>query len=298
MGGLRDMQVEYLLMTEGVGTMAESIQSGLVQATQVAREAAVRRAANGVHFATFGETGLDDADLVRMVQAVPSAVAAALGRKTYYFVPLALAEGRNTESAGHRSGNEETTISPVYTAELAEQAICHRNVALGAGAEKGTGKNDEGSEGVFISTRLLSDRFSLAFELFINVGHAFVDAAGVPESFSELAWNQAVTDVRGETSLDAWECRAQAVGGGQNAGREGGPKIDEKARTEFIEAAFSDAIAIYLLSLSVDFDYSELREREYPLLAPQALAERLRLVARLFPPNAEYEFAIRYRRRA
>jgi hypothetical protein len=116
-------------------------------------------------------------------------------------------------------------------------------VALGAGAEKGTGKNDEGSEGVFISTRLLSDRFSLAFELFINVGHAFVDAAGVPESFSELAWNQAVTDVRGETSLDAWECRAQAVGGGQNAGREGGPKIDEKARTEFIEAAFSDAIA-------------------------------------------------------
>ena len=285
-------------MVEGAKAMAESIQSGLVQATQVAREATVRRAANGVYFATFGETGLDDADLVRMVQAVPSAVAAALGRKTYYFVPLALAEGRNAESAGHRSGNEETTISPVYTAELAEQAICHRNVALGAGAEKGTGKNDEGSEGVFISTRLLSDRFSLAFELFINVGHAFVEAAGVPESFSELAWNQAVTDVRGETSLDAWECRAQAVGGGQNAGREGGPKIDEKARTEFIEAAFSDAIAIYLLSLSVDFDYSELREREYPLLAPQALAERLRLVARLFPPNAEYEFAIRYRRRA
>jgi hypothetical protein len=298
MGEIRVMQVEYLFMVEGVGTMAEGIQSGLVQATQVAREAAVRRSANGVHFATFGETGLDDADLVRMVQAVPSAVAAALGRKTYYFVPLALAEGRNAESAGHRSGNEETTISPVYTAELAEQAICHRNVALGAGAEKGAEKNDEGSEGVFISTRLLSDRFSLAFELFINVGHAFVDAAGVAESFSELAWNQAVADVRGETSLDAWECRAQAVGGGQSAGRDGKPKIDEKARTEFIEAAFSDAIAIYLLSLSVDFDYSELREREYPLLAPQALAERLRLVARLFPPNAEYEFAIRYRRRA
>jgi hypothetical protein len=271
--------------------MAESIQSGLVQATQVAREAEVRRAANGVRFAAFGETGLDDANLVRMVQAVPMDVAAALGRKTYYFVPLALAEGRNAESAGHRSGNEETMISPAYTAELAEQSICHRNVALGAGG-------DAGEEGVFISTRLLRDRFSLAFELFINVGHAFVDEAGVPESFSELTWNQAVADVRGETSLDAWESRAQAVGGGQNAGRGGKPKIDEKARTEFIEAAFSDAIAIYMLSLAVDFEYSELREREYPLLAPQALAERLRLVARLFPPNAEYEFAIRYRRRA
>jgi len=266
--------------------LAESIQSGLVQATQVAREAAVRRAANGVRFAAFGETGLDDADLVRMVQAVPTAVAAALGRKTYYFVPLALAEGRNAESAGHRRGNEETMISTVYSAELAEMAICHRNVALGGG-------EDAGEEGVFISTRLLRDRFSLAFELFINVGHAFVDEAGVPESFSELAWNQAVADVRGETSQDAWESRAQALGGGQNAGR-----TDEKAKTEYLEAAFSDAIAIYLLSLAVDFDYSELREREYPLLAPQPLAERLRLVARLFPPNAEYEFAIRYRRRA
>jgi hypothetical protein len=278
--------------------MAEGIQSGLVQATQVAREAAVRRAANGISFVTFGDTGLEDAGLVRMVQAVPSSVAAALGRKTYYFVPLALAEGRSSESAGHRSGNEETMISPVYTAELADLAICHRNVELGAGADGAAVAGEEGREGVFISTRLLSDRFSLAFELFINVGHAFVDEAGVPESFSELAWNQAVADVRGETSQDAWESRAQAVGGGQNAERDGRPRIDEKAKTEFIEAAFSDAIAIYLLSLAVDFDYSELREREYPLLAPQALADRLRLVARLFPPNPEYEFAIRYRRRA
>ena len=57
-------------------------------------------------------------------------------------------------------------------------------------------------------------------------------------------------------------------------------------------------MSLKAISLSVDFDYSELREREYPLLAPQALAERLRLVARLFPPNPTYEFAIRYRRRA
>ncbi len=282
-------------MAEVVGTMAESLQSGLVQATQVAREAALRRAANGIAFAAFGETGLDDAELVRMVQAVPSAVGAALERKTYYFVPLALAEGRGSEFTGHRSGNEETMISPVYTAELADLAICHRNVALGGGVADA---DEEGREGVFISTRLLNDRFSLAFELFINVGHAFVDVAGVPESFSELAWNQAVADVRGETSLDAWESRAQAVGGGQYAERDGRPRIDEKAKTDYLEAAFSDAVAIYMLSLAVDFDYSELREREYPLLAPQALADRLRLVARLFPPNAEYEFAIRYRRRA
>jgi len=52
-----------------------------------------------------------------------------------------------------------------------------------------------------------------------------------------------------------------------------------------------------MLSLTLDFDYADLREREYPLLAPAALAERLRHVAELFPPNAGYEFEIRYRRR-
>jgi hypothetical protein len=274
--------------------MAESIQGGLVLATQVARETSVRQSPNGIHFAVFGDTGLDEAELARMVQAVPSAVSAALDRKIYYFVPLAMAEGRSAEAAGHRSGNESTMVSSGYTADLADLAICHRNVALGAGS----GANGDEGEGVFISSRLLSDRFSLAFEFFINVGHAFVDEAGVSESFAELAWNQAVADVRGETSQDAWESRALALGGGENAIRDGKPRTDEKAKADFLEAAFSDAVAIYLLSLSVDFDYSELREREYPLLAPQALADRLRLVARLFPPNPDYEFAIRYRRRA
>jgi len=274
--------------------MAEGIESGLVLATQVAQEAVVRQSPNGIRFAAFGENGLDDAELVRMVQAVPAAIAAALASKVYYFVPLALAEGRAAETAGHRSGNEATMISPGYSSELADLAICHRNVALGGG-ESGI---EGGGEGVFISTRLLNDRFSLAFEFFINVGHAFVDEAGVAEGFAELVWNQAVADVRGETSQDAWESRSLAVGGGEAGMRDGKPRIDEKAKTDYLEAAFSDAVAIYLLSLSVDFDYSELREREYPLLAPQALADRLRLVARLFPPNADYEFAIRYRRRA
>lgn len=279
-------------VVEGISTMAESIQAGLVQAAQVAREAAVRHGVNGIHFAAFGETAIDDAELVRMVQAVPTAVAAALARKTYYFVPLALAEGRAADSSGHRSGNEETMIAPAYSAQLADAAICHRNVALGAAGGGGE------CEGVFISTRLLGDRFSLAFEFFINAGHAFVDETGVPESFAELAWSQAVADLRGETSQDAWEARALALGTGQADAGNGKPRIDEKARNEFLEAAFSDAVAIYLLSLAVDFDYSELREREYPLLAPHALAERLRLAARLFPPNPGYEFAIRYRRRA
>ncbi len=256
--------------------MAEGVQSDLVQAAQIIHEAEVRHTSNGVRYAAFGDNNLDDRDLERMVQAVPIAIAGALTRKTYYFVPLALSD---------RRAGEATLVAPAYTPELGDQAICHRNVT------------HDGTEGVFISTRLLGDRFALAFEFFINVGHAFVDVIGVPEAFDQLVWSQALADIRGETSQDAWESRNLALGG-QSDKIDGKPVIDEKARNNFLEAAFSDAVAIYQLSLAVDFDYSELREREYPLLAPQALADRLRLVARLFPPNPTYEFAIRYRRRA
>jgi hypothetical protein len=258
--------------------MAEGVQSGLIQAKQVASETTLLQASNGVSYGMFGDNSLEERDLSRMVQAVPLTVARALTRKAYYFVPLALSEGRSSEA---------TMIAPTYTAELSEHAICHRNVSL------------DNSDGIFISTRLLSDRFALAFEFFINVGHAFVDVAGVPDSFNQLVWAQALADVRGETSQDAWESRNLATKGqGQSEKIDSKSLVDEKAKSSFLESAFSDAVAIYLLSLSVDFDYSELREREYPLLAPQALAERLRLVAKLFPPNPGYEFSIRYRRRA
>jgi hypothetical protein len=270
--------------------MAESVQTGLVKATQVAREAVMQRAPNGVRYAAFGDTAITAPDLARMVQAVPITIAGALTRKAYYFVPLAMSSANLHSSKLDLQGDNRNDLNPdttmiasAYTPELGDQAICHRNATL------------PDHDGVFISTRLLSDRFALAFEFFINIGHAFVDSAGVPESFTDLAWSQAVADVRGETSQDAWESRSFAL---SPAPADGKPRIDEKAKTEYIEAAFSDAIAIYLLSLAVDFDYSELREREYPLLAPQALAERLRLAAKLFPPNSGYEFAIRYRRRA
>ena len=259
--------------------MAETAHVVLLQAEQVARETSTHRAPNGIAYASFGDTRLVASELDRMVQAVPRTIAAALRGNAYYFVPLAIGERRASEISHSR--HETTMVAASYTPELGEQAICHRNVALGE------------TDAVFISTRLLGDRFALSFEFFINVGHAFVESAGVAAEFVELAWKQAEADVRGEPSQDAWEHRATAI-----SARQSGGKIDEKARSRVFESAFSDAIAIYLLSLAVDFDYSELREREYPLLAPQALGERLRLVARLFPPNEGYEFSIRYRRRA
>jgi hypothetical protein len=332
--------------------MADIVQTGqpraphlvrsarLVNAAQIARDTEIRQSPNGVHFATFGETGLADLDLDRMLEAVPTAITASLEANTYYFVPLALREAiaENPEAAGITDASdkaaapEPTMVASAYSDEFSDSAICHRNVELG-----------HGKRGVFISTRLMGDRFALSFEFFINVAHAFVDQAGIPAAFSDLVWKQALSDVRGETSIDAWESRNVAFGRPADAQPEPAqptsrrnrgvvasfsarqraflnaadsratlpqlsaaapqdadpqPRINEKERGLYLEAAFSDAVAIYLLSLALDFDYSELREREYPLLAPAALATRLRIVADLFPPNPGYEFAVRYRRRA
>jgi hypothetical protein len=120
------------------------------------------------------------------------------------------------------------------------------------------------------------------------VAHAFVDRAGVSQDFADLVWKQAESRVRGETSVDAWETRKLATSGGPDS---------ERARNEYLSSAFSDSIGIYLLATCLDVDYHDLREREYPLLAPAALTERLRKVAELFPPNPGFEFNIYHRRR-
>jgi hypothetical protein len=250
--------------------MAASAQIELWPAEKVAAQATVNQAPNGVNYAFWGETRVSEPDLERLVGAVPAALSAALAGRAYYFVPLAIAD------------TGEVMIAPAYTVDLGDRAICHRNTTLGS------------TEAVFVSTRLVEDRFGLAFEFFINVAHNFVEAAGVPESFSSLAWSQAEAQVRGETSQDAWETRRRA----QDSRNGNGQKIiDERSRNAYYESAFSDSLAIYMLSLAVDFDYHDLREREYPLLAAPALAERLRHIASLFPANSGYEFQVLYRRK-
>ena len=250
--------------------MPANAQIELWPAEKVAAQATVNQAANGVCYAFWGETRVSEPDLERLVGAVPAALSAALANRAYYFVPLAIAD------------TGEPMVAPSYTVDLGDRAICHRNATFGS------------MEAVFLSTRLVEDRFGLAFELFINVAHNFVEAAGVPESFSTLAWSQAEAQVRGETSQDAWETRRRA----QDTRNGNGQKIvDERSRNAYFESAFSDSLAIYMLSIAVDFDYHDLREREYPLLAAPALAERLRHVASLFPANPGYEFQVLYRRK-
>ena len=230
----------------------------------VVRLTPVSQAGNGICYAVSGETAVNSFDLERMIAAVPTRIAAGLDRKAYYFVPLTVNHG------------EDTLIADRYDVALSDNAVCHRNLTLGD------------SQCVFISTRLMDDKFSVAFEFYINVGHALVERAGVSREFSELACGQVEAGVRGETSLDAWEARKLATAEGPDS---------ERYRNEYLEATFADTISIYLLSLYLDVDYYDLRERDYPLLAPTALAERLRKVAELFPPNSGFEFAVLYKRR-
>src|SRR6266480_6053421 len=228
---------------------------------EVVRVTPVSQAPNGICYAVSGEMTVAETDLQRMVAAVPDSAAAALQRKAYYFVPLTVNQG------------DETVIADRYDITLSDNAVCHRNLTLGD------------SQCVFISTRLMDDKFSVAFEFYINVGHAFADHAGFSQVFADLVWHQAQDKVKGETSLDANELRKIVTSAAPDA---------EKARQEYFETTFADAIAIYLLSLYLDVDYYELRERDYPLLAPAALVERLRKVHELLPPPRGFGVNIVY----
>lgn len=272
--------------------MATPTERELLPASDALRSTTLARARNTLRYGVFGELDTTGDTLTRIIEAVPLAIAGALPAHAFVFVPLAIGETAHAR---------ETEIARVHTPELADRAICHRTVPLGD------------TTYTFISTRLMQDRFALAFELYINVGHEYVDVvvdekkAALPERFTDLLWSQAVADVRGETSQDSYEARKRAIellrgtagrkggsaGGQGSAGR--AEAEGEEQRSRFFEAAFADALAIYMLSLAIDLDYADLREREYPLLAAPALAERLRLIAELFPPPPGYEFAVRYR---
>src|SRR5436853_3667599 len=177
----------------------------------VVRQTPVSQASNGVCYAGAGQITLAESDLERMITAVPRSAAAGLERKAYYFVPLTVSQG------------DDTVIADRYDVALSDNAVCHRNLNLGD------------SQCVFISTRLMDDKFSVAFEFYINVGHALVERAGVSRAFSDLAWSQAEAGVRGETSLDAWEARKLATAGGPDS---------ERFRNEYLDATFSDTISI------------------------------------------------------
>ena len=147
--------------------MSQAVNAQLRTAQEIIRDARVNQAPNGICYTTSGEVMLPSDDLERIIGAVPRPIAAALERKAFYFVPLTISDG------------DKTMIAERFDGAPPEGAICHRNIDSG------------NSQCVFISTRLLDERFAIAFEFYINVGHAFVDKAGMSPEFAELVWSQA-----------------------------------------------------------------------------------------------------------
>ena len=271
--------------------MPTPAQRDLLSAGEAVRATTLARAGNSLRYGVFGELDTTGDTLQRIIEAVPAAVAAELPTNAFVFVPLAIGETAHAR---------DTEIARVHTPELADRAICHRTVPI------------DGATYTFISTRLMQDRFALAFEVFINVGHQYVDALAakgtpMPERFTALLAAQAMADTRGETSQDSYEARKRAFDPTHLSAEPDTPIAEsansgplasrDEHRLRFFEAAFADSLAIYMLSLAIDIDYADLREREYPLLAAPALADRLRTIAELLPPPTGYEFSVRYRRR-
>ncbi len=100
--------------------MASTAQFELWHAEKVATQVTVQRAANGIHYGAWGETRISDTDLEQLVGAAPAALAPALEKRTYYFVPLAIAD------TGY------IMVAPDYSVELGDRAICHRNATFGS----------------------------------------------------------------------------------------------------------------------------------------------------------------------
>ncbi|MEI9970287.1 MAG: hypothetical protein WDM87_17340 [Terracidiphilus sp.] len=180
----------------------------------------------------------------------------------------------------------ENLVAPAYTVELGDRAVCHRNATFGD------------TEAVFLSTRLVEDRFGLAFEFFINVAHNFVEVAGVPESFATLVgrkprhrFAEKPAWTHGRRARRALEPR----NGGKTSGTNG---IDERAPQRFFR--------VVILRRSCRL-YALARCR---LRLPRSARARVPAAGRprnwpsayvtwpfLFPSNVGYEFQIHYRRK-
>ena len=163
--------------------MASSAQIELWHAEKVATQVGVSTATNGIHYAAWGETRISESDLERLVGAVPATLAPALVHRAYYFIPLAIAD------------TGETLIAPAYTVELGDRAVCHRNALFGA------------TEAVFLSTRLVEDRFGLAQDTH--------DKVAILRETAKL-WETRGTDelrafVVGEPGRDPEACRMRMI---------------------------------------------------------------------------------------
>ena len=242
-----------------IGQMSQAAPAITRTPAEVVRLTPVSQAQNGICYAVAGEVAVNSFDLERMVAAVPTKIAAALERKAYYFVPLAVA-GRghaHRRPLRRRAQRQRRLPSQPESGRLAVR------VHLDA-----------------IDGRQVFRRLRVLYQRRARPGRA---RRSLAREFSELAWSQVEAGVRGETSLDAWEARKLATANGPDS---------ERYQNEYLEATLlRHDFHLSAVALS-RVDYYDLRERDYPLLAPSALAERLRRSSRVI--STQHRIRIRH----
>ena len=226
--------------------------------------APVTQAANGICYAVSGEVTAPAADLERLVSTVPRTIAAALDRKAYYFVPLTLNLG------------DETLIADRYDVQLSDSAICHRNQTVGD------------SQCVFISTRLMEDSFAIAFEFFINIGHNFVDESASRRSSPTWCGSRWRTGCAARPRWTPTSCAKLQPPTGLRRRRRATNTCWRPLPTP------SRCICCRCIWTWITRSCASATIRCSP---PDAMAERLRKINELFPPNPGFEFAVYHRRR-
>ena len=90
--------------------MSQTASAIVRSPAEIVQTSPVSQAPNGICYARSGEITIADNDLDRMIAAVPVAVATALTRKAYYFVPLTVTQG------------EDTVIADRYDVALSDNA--------------------------------------------------------------------------------------------------------------------------------------------------------------------------------
>lgn len=254
---------------------------------EMLRSGRVQTAENGLMYAVIPEVAANgnggngetsDRSLAHLVAAVPRTLVPRLGRSVCYFVPWLMKQRKTVAIAQQPAGEGET-----------RKELCHHLDVKPSGNL------------LLISLRFYEhDSYGLAMEFFDKIAYlAALEPAPPPagnggDEFEALLRRQLETKP-GELTPEAWEWRT-----GLN---EAAPAAEAEAWLNYRRAAETDALGLYMAALHTDVFYEDLfePEAEFPALDAELVAERVRVLERLYPPNRGFSLQIvrpRRRRRA
>jgi hypothetical protein len=132
------------------------------------------------------------------------------------------------------------------------------------------------------------DNYGLGMEFFDKVAYVASLERAQRNDFYQLLEQQLKMEKAGELTPEAWEWRSE-VAGKRDRGEQ-----DEEAEANYYRAAETDSLGIYMASLFTDIFYEDLfDERDsFPALPADMLAERVRTLERMFPPNRGFSLQL------